>query len=255
MKIAIWGMGHIGSWLAKELADHDIAVYDIDHNRIKDGNFKVLTKIEELRDFAPELFINAVSLEHTLTAFEQVEKYLPETCILVDVASVKGKIKDYYLNSPYRFVSLHPMFGPTFADMNAIQGENVVIIKESDRISAEFFRSLFRGFDITIFEFTFQEHDEMMAYSLTLPFVSSMVFAACMHGKAVPGTTFAKHMHIAKGLLSEDDSLLAEILFNSYSLTQLEKVTGRLEFLKHIIKGHDYEEASRFFNKLRSNVE
>ena len=45
---------------------------------------------------------------------------------------------------------------------------------------------------------------QMIAYSLTLPFASTMVFAACMNNTAVPGTTFRKHLEIAKGLLQED---------------------------------------------------
>ena len=35
-----------------------------------------------------------------------------------------------------------------------------------------------------------------------------------MKHQEAPGTTFKKHMAIAKGLLSEDDYLLQEILFN-----------------------------------------
>ena len=94
----------------------------------------------------------------------------------------------------------------------------------------------------------------MIAYSLTLPFASTMVFAACMDNTAVPGTTFRKHLEIARGLLSEDDYLLAEILFNPYSLAQLEKVTSRLDFLKHVILARDFEEAQRFFGNLRENI-
>ena len=94
----------------------------------------------------------------------------------------------------------------------------------------------------------------MTAYSLSLPFASTLVFAACMKNTAVPGTTFKRHLTIAQGLLSEDDHLLAEILFNEFSLEQLEGVTSRLEFLKHVIRDRDYEEACRFFNRLRENI-
>jgi prephenate dehydrogenase len=148
------------------------------------------------------------------------------------------------------------MFGPTFADMGggALREENAVIIKESDPDGAGLFRKLFERLGVRIYEYTFDEHDRMMAYSLTTPFTASLVFAACMEDTAVPGTTFARHRKIAKGLLSEDDHLLAEILFNPYSLRQLEKITARLELLKHIIKGKDYEEAKRFFDRLRKNV-
>lgn len=114
--------------------------------------------------------------------------------------------------------------------------------------------NLFRKLGVRIFEYTFDEHDRMMAYSLTTPFAASLVFAACMENTAVPGTTFARHRKIAKGLLSEDDHLLAEILFNPYSVPQLAKITASLEFLKHVIRGRDYEEAKGFFRKLRKNV-
>ena len=43
----------------------------------------------EIRDFAPELLINAVPLKHTLEAFRQVEDFLPKDCIISDIASVK----------------------------------------------------------------------------------------------------------------------------------------------------------------------
>ena len=82
-----------------------------------------------------------------------------------------------------------------------------------------------------------------------------MVFAANMEKSAVPGTTFKKHSDIARGLLSEDDALLSEILFSPYAREQLELVTQRLEFLKHIILQKDFEEARIFFDRLRENVD
>jgi len=81
-----------------------------------------------------------------------------------------------------------------------------------------------------------------------------MVFAACMDKETVPGTTFRKHREIAGGLLSEDDYLLAEILFNPHSMKQLERVISRMEFMRHVISGRDYEEAVTFFNRLRENM-
>jgi prephenate dehydrogenase len=104
------------------------------------------------------------------------------------------------------------------------------------------------------FEYSFEEHDAMMAYSLTLPFVSSMVFASCVNLSAVPGTTFKRHLDVARGLLGEDDYLLSEILFNPNSLPQLEKISGRLNYLWHIIKQKDSGEAARFLDGLRKNV-
>lgn len=256
MRIAVIGAGKMGSWLAAMLADgNEIAVYDKDSARMDAvKGARALAGMAGLAAFKPDMLINAVSLQNTVAAFEAAAQHIPKDCIIADVTSVKAGLPEYYKKAGFRFVSVHPMFGPTFADMQSLKEENAVIIKGSDNDGAAVFRSLFGRLGIRVFEYTFEEHDRMMAYSLTTPFAASLVFAACMENTAVPGATFARHRKIARGLLSEDDHLLAEILFNPHSLGQLEKITARLEFLKHIIKGKDYEEAKRFFDKLRRNV-
>jgi prephenate dehydrogenase len=256
VKIAILGAGHMGSWLARELSgEHEVAVYDIDNQRAAGlDNVSRLNAINQVEHFQPELLINAVTLRHTVAAFEEVSAYLGNDCILCDLASVKGEIPGYYRKAGFRFVSIHPMFGPTFADMQTPREENAVIIKESCSEGREFFTRLFKRLMVRLFEYSFEQHDRMMAYSLTMPFVSSMVFAACVNTEAVPGTTFKRHMEIARNLLSEDDQLLSEILFNPHSLHELDKITSRLEFLKHIIRGRDYEEVAQFLKGLRDNI-
>ena len=64
---------------------------------------------------------------------------------------------------------------------------------------------------LNIFEYTFDEHDETVAYPCPFRLFRLFVFAAVMKHQEAPGTTFKKHMAIAKGLLSEDDYLLQEI--------------------------------------------
>ncbi|MDO8553769.1 MAG: prephenate dehydrogenase/arogenate dehydrogenase family protein [Candidatus Micrarchaeota archaeon] len=256
MKITIVGCGKMGSWIAKELAkENEVSVYDVNKSKIGSiGNVKNLNDLEEIKQFEPEVLINAVTLQNTIKAFDEIVKYLPENCILADVTSIKSGLPDYYKKCSFKFVSVHPMFGPTFATMESLREENAIIIKEGDEQGKSLFQKLFSSLNIRIFDYSFKEHDEMMAYSLTTPFVSSMVFAACMDSTAVPGSTFARHRKIARGVLSEDDHLLAEILFNPNSLKQLEKITARLEFLKHVIKAKDYEETNGFFDKLRKNI-
>ena len=256
MKIAVLGMGRMGAWLAGELSrGHTVAVYDIDPEKTAHPGGSVrLGRLEDLRPYRPDLLINAVTLHRTVSAFEEAAPYLDRACLICDVASVKERIADYYRNAPRRFVSVHPMFGPTFADMERVQQENAVIITESSAEGRAFFRGFFMRLGVRIFEYSFEEHDRMMAYSLTIPFVSSMVFAACVDSKTAPGTTFTRHMAIARSLLSEDDHLLAEILFNPHSLTELSRITSRLEFLKHIIAARDEDEARELFRRLRENI-
>jgi prephenate dehydrogenase len=256
MRISILGAGNTGRWLIRELvAANDVCAFDLNPTRMEGlERITVAGKSGDLANFEPDILINAVSLKSTQEAFEDIVPRLDPGCILADVASVKGTIPDYYRGCGRRFVSVHPMFGPTFANVGRLEDENAIIITESDASGAQFFREFFKALKIRVHEYSFDQHDRLIAYSLTLPFASTMVFAACMNSATVPGTTFKKHLEIAKGLLSEDDFLLAEIIFNPHSLVQLEKVTARLEFLKHIIRARDSEEAVEFFRRLRENI-
>ncbi len=256
MKIVVLGAGKMGSWFASELAkNNEVMLWG--RHIAKASAVADVTATDELADlseFKPQLLINAVSPQITVSMFESVAKYLPKDCIISDITSIKGNILEFYKKSGFRFVSVHPMYGPTGAKMDKLAGYNAIIIKESDKAGAEFFRSFFASLGLKIFDYTFEEHDRMMAYSLSAPFSASLVFAACVDKTAVPGTNFAKHMELAKGLLSEDDHLIAEVLFNKYSLAELEEITSNLESLKQLVKAKDFEEAKLYFDKLRKNI-
>lgn len=257
MRIFILGAGHMGEWLIKELSpEHEVCFYDPDRKSPGEEAHDSLRIINpgEAKAFGPELMINAASLSHTIEAFEQFVPYLSEECMVSDVASVKAGLSKYYRALGKRFVSTHPMFGPTFAKTGDLGNENAIIIKESDREGKAFFRAFYQERGIRVHEYTFEDHDRTTAYSLSLPFASTMVFAACMKDQDAPGTTFRRHMEVAKGLLSEDDSLLTEIMFNPYTIKHIEEIGSRLAYLIHMIRGKDYEEMEKFLNRLRENI-
>jgi len=256
-KILILGAGKMGSWLTESLClDYEIGIYDKDLKRLR-YFFKTqrLTNYDEISEFDPDLLINAVNLENTIEVFEEVMPYLPEKCILADIASVKNGLKKFYEKSGRRFVSTHPMFGPTFGNINDLSSESAIIIKESDREGKQFFRTFYGSLSLNIFEYTFNVHDQTIAYSLSIPFSSTMVFAACMKKLEVPGTTFKKHLDIARGVLSEDVYLLSEILFNPYTLEQVENIHNQLGVLIDKIRNRDQKGIHEFIQKLRKNIE
>ena len=63
------------------------------------------------------------------------------------------------------------MFGPTFASLSNLNTENAIIISEGDHLGKIFFKDLYQTMKLNIFEYTFDEHDETVAYSLSIPFV------------------------------------------------------------------------------------
>ncbi|MBQ8227182.1 MAG: prephenate dehydrogenase [Bacteroidaceae bacterium] len=256
MKILILGAGKMGSFFVDLLSfDHETAVYDVDLKRLRFMyNTQRFTSLEEIRDFAPELVINAVTLKHTLDVFRQVIPYLPQECILSDIASVKTGLQAFYEDCGRRYVSTHPMFGPTFANLGALASENAIVISEGDYMGRIFFKDLYGKLGLNICEYTFDEHDETVAYSLSIPFVSTFVFAAVMKHQDAPGTTFKRHMAIAKGVLGEDDCLLREILFNPRTGGQVSKIRDELKEMLEIIDRKDEEALNNYLKKIREHI-
>ena len=246
----------MGSFFTDRLSfDHEVAVYDIDPKRLRFMyTTQRFTSMEEIDAFEPELVINAVSLKYTLKVFDEVIPHLPKSCILSDISSVKTGFKEYYEKSGFHYVSTHPMFGPTFANLGKLSDENAIIINEGDYMGRCFFKDLYSRLGLNIFEYTFEEHDQTVAYSLSIPFISTFAFAAVMKHQDAPGTTFKRHMKIAKGVLSEDDTLLREILFNPYTKGQVEQIRREMKEIIEIIDNRDEEHMQQYLTKIRGNI-
>ena len=256
MKILVLGAGKMGSFFLDLLSfDHETAVYEKDPKRMRfTYNCQRLTTLDEVKEFAPELVINAVTVKYTIPAFKEVLPYLPKDCIISDISSVKTNLKEYYEETGFRYVSTHPMFGPTFANLNQLSEENAIIISEGDYMGRIFFKDLYSRLGLNIYEYTFEEHDRTVAYSLSIPFVSTFVFAAVMKHQDAPGTTFKRHMRIAKGVLNEDDYLLQEILFNPYTSDQVALIRDELKELLDIIDHKDGDRMKLYLKKIRDHV-
>lgn len=235
--------------------EHEVAVYEKDPRRMRfTYNCERFTQPDEVAAFKPELVINAVTVKYTIPAFRQMIPFLPADCILTDISSVKTGLKDFYESTGMRYASTHPMFGPTFANLNQLSEENAIIINEGDFIGRLFFKDLYQQLGLNIYEYSFDEHDRTVAYSLSTPFVSTFVFAAVMKHQDAPGTTFKRHMRIAKGVLNEDDYLLQEILFNPYTHDQVSQIRTELKELLEIIDQKDSDGMKRYLTKIRNNV-
>jgi len=140
MRIAILGAGKMGSFFADVLSfDHEVALLDRDPQRLRFVyNCIRMTKPEELKEFNPEIVINAATVKYTIDAFKQILPYISDTCIISDIASVKTGLKEFYQEVGRPFVSTHPMFGPTFASLSDLSTQNAIIISESDYMGKSF---------------------------------------------------------------------------------------------------------------------
>ena len=256
MRILILGAGKMGSFFCDVLSfDHQVAIYDVDSQKLRfTFNAMRFTSMAEIEEFAPELMINAATVKYTLDAFNSVLPHQPAGCIVSDIASVKTGLPEFYAQCGHPFVSTHPMFGPTFASLSNLNNENAIIISEGDHLGKVFFKDLYSSLHLNIKEYTFSEHDETIAFSLSIPFASSLAFASVMKHQDAPGTTFKRHLAIARGLMSEDDYLLQEILFNPHTTDQLDRIIGQLSRLKDIIARKDSEAMKAYLEEVRDNL-
>ena len=256
MKILILGAGKMGAFFTDLLSfEHEVAVLDKDPLRMRFIYHAVrMQSTQEIAAFAPELVINCVTLNHTVDAFTQALPHLKPACIISDIASVKTGLKAFYASCGFPYVSTHPMFGPTFANLSNLAKENTIVISEGDYLGRIFFKDLYDRLKLNVFEYTFEEHDRVVAYSLGIPFASTLVFAAAMERQDAPGTTFKRHMKIARGLLSEDDYLLTEILFNPRTPGQIARICEKLAVLQEIIAARDTGRMKAYLEDVREKI-
>ncbi|MBQ1581964.1 MAG: prephenate dehydrogenase/arogenate dehydrogenase family protein, partial [Prevotella sp.] len=105
MKILVLGAGKMGSFFIDLLSfEHEVAVFEKDPKRMRfTYNCQRFTQLEEIRDFQPELLINAVTVKYTIPAFQQVIPYIPKDCIISDISSVKTGLKEFYDSTGMRY--------------------------------------------------------------------------------------------------------------------------------------------------------
>lgn len=256
MRILILGAGKMGSFFSDLLSfDHEVGVYDPDPRRLRfTYNARRFSSLDEIDEFDPELVINAATVKYTLDAFRAVLPHISPDAILSDIASVKTGLPEFYAEAGHRFVSTHPMFGPTFASLSNLANENAIVITEGDHMARLFFLDIYNRLGLHIEEYSFAEHDTTIAYSLSIPFASTLVFAGIMKHQDAPGTTFKRHLQIARGLMSEDDYLLSEILFNPNTPEQLRLIRERLAELQDIVEAHDSDRMKQYLDRVRENL-
>jgi prephenate dehydrogenase len=256
MKILILGAGKMGSFFCDLLSfDHDIAVYDPDAARLRfTFNCSRFTSLDEVAAFEPQMVLNAATIKYTIEAFKAVMPYIKPSTMLSDIASVKTGLPEFYAKAGHPFVSTHPMFGPTFASLTNLANENAIIISESDCLGKAFFRDIYTRLQLHIEEYTFEGHDRTTAYSLSVPFASTLVFGSAMEPQSAPGTTFKRHLAIAQGLMNEDDYLISEILFNPNTPERLDIIINKMEELREIVTARDSHRLAAFLTEVRSKI-
>ncbi len=119
MRILSWSR-KMGSFFTDILSfQHETAVFDVNPHQLRFVyNTYRFTTLEEIKEFEPELVINAVTVKYTLDAFPPSAACTAKDCIISDIASVKTGLKKFYEESGFRYVSTASYVRPTFASLS-----------------------------------------------------------------------------------------------------------------------------------------
>ncbi|HID90508.1 TPA: prephenate dehydrogenase/arogenate dehydrogenase family protein [Candidatus Bathyarchaeota archaeon] len=110
-----------------------------------------------------DLVIVSVPIDATYDVCMSVAKEMERGSTIVEIASVKTGIADRLrsdLPRHVRFVSAHPLFGPT---VRGLRGRNVVIIKGGDEEATRRLRLYLESKGASVSLLTVDEHDRAMA--------------------------------------------------------------------------------------------
>ncbi len=257
-RILIAGAGRMGRWFITLLSNrHEVAVIEpLPERREFSEKVTIIDSYGEIRSFSPSLVINCAGLEITVDLFRELDPFLKGDTVLCDIASLKRGVEEYYRESGRRFVSLHPMFGPTLADMSSLQGYNMLIVNGSDKEYANFFRECFRPAGLAISEVDFNNHDEIMASALSAPMLSSIVFAASLNGhESVPGgSSYRSQRELAMRLLDGDSEIMSLLLTNISTVGTIDKMIDSLTTIRGFVDKGDKDSIYRAITELSSSL-
>jgi prephenate dehydrogenase len=228
MRTAILGgAGGMGRFLVKHFLEqnHSVVISDPRHIEIS-GVEKASNNKDAVID--SDLILISVPMEDTSQVIREVIPNLKRDSILCEISTLKSNVVEnlrYAASRHIRPLSIHPLFGPSVD--NLTKKFALIPIIDSQR-EEQLLEMLFPGSRIIVVDA--ENHDRIMALTLSLPYFTNMILAAVLKDEDISlleelsGTTFAVQFMLTASIMSHTShfhsSLLSE---NTYTLEVLEK--------------------------------
>ena len=246
----------MGSFFTDILSfQHETAVFDVNPHQLRFVyNTYRFTTLEEIKEFEPELVINAVTLKYTLEVFRQVIPHLPQDCILSDISSVKTGFKEFYEGAGMRYVSTAPDVRSHVCQSGEPEPRERHRHQRRRLYGAHLFPRLIHSTRITCLRIfvrgTRRDHGLLAQYSFRVDF-----HLCC--GDETSGCTG----HDIQ-TPSENSSGRAERRrlppsgnpFQPRTKSHVERIREELKNLIHIIDERDEEGLNRYLTRIRENI-
>ena len=256
MKVAVLGAGgSMGSFFVKYFARKCHKVVGSDATKVEDtppGMTIAGSNSDGVR--GADLVLLAVPVRLTANVLREVSPNLKRGSTVVEMTSIKGKIlpelKRICKLSKVSLLSIHPMFGPLSTSRSL---KICVIGTPRDQANAH---HLFPGAKTILLGA--EEHDRLMAYTLSLVHLLNMAFASAVSEGAGIGeftkiaTPFAlTQLNLSEAVLSQDPQLFSFIQTeNPFVTGLLSSVISQLEAFRGLAERRDAPGLEKRFSSL-----
>ncbi|MHC1769321.1 MAG: bifunctional chorismate mutase/prephenate dehydrogenase [Verrucomicrobiia bacterium] len=208
--LIIGGKGSMGRFFGRWLTLSDHVVRILDREDWPD--------VESLaRDV--ELCLLAVPIDVTASVAARIAPFLPATCVLADITSLKRDPLVAMLKAhPGPVVGLHPLFGPTTTTMDK---QIVVVTAGRDPEASRWFLDQLVVWGNVLVETSAEEHDQIMGIVQALRHFATFAFGQFLHSRGVPiartlelsSPIYRLELAMVGRLFAQDPWLYAEIVF------------------------------------------
>ena len=236
--LIIGGAGRMGAWLSDFFSNssHKVSIFD----KTIPSNLQKALKNQDL-------VVLATPIGATKEILLDLPKYLDKKTIIFDISSVKNLLKDSLedlKNQGFLVTSLHPMFGPS---IEYLFGKHIIRTSLGVSIADNLAASLFKNTSLTLVDMSFEEHDKIISYLLSLSHLINLVFVESLRHSPYAAsflsnfssTTFHNQLSIAKKVFDENPHLYFEIQkLNPYSEKVYEALEQSLKSITSFVKNN-----------------
>jgi len=214
--LVIGGAGRMGEWMSRylDMVGYDVVIAD---PSARESAFKRIEDWESrINDF--DLLVVAVPLRPSNTVLHRLSELKPRGLVF-DIGSLKSPMRtglEALRQAGCRVCSVHPMFGPNEIGLS---GRHILFVDVGNAEAAAQARALFAHTAAERVDLSLEEHDEVMAWVLSLSHMVNIAFASTLAGSgaAVPllqrisSSTFNAQLRVAAQVVSENPHLYFEI--------------------------------------------
>ncbi|RLG52429.1 MAG: hypothetical protein DRN96_02770 [Thermoproteota archaeon] len=229
--ISIVGAGAMGSRLARYFKERGfkLIVYDVDAEKARALASEL--KAEAVRSLRRAAEADIVLVSVPMRAAPEVTakaiKLSRRGAVVAEITSLKSNVLskarvELEMRPDVRLLSLHPLFGP---GVSTLKGEKVAVVPV---VSLEEELKLARELlpDCKLMVVDAESHDRAVSYTISLVYLLNLMLAKLLPSslellEELSGTSYRVQATLAKALLSQSQSLYADLLCESRYMPEI----------------------------------